>query len=91
MSRGDKQFLQDAAELALGEIELGKLAQSNGSSLDVKQLGNKLIADHTKSLNELKAIATAKSRTRLEADIPAKRVAFGFREEVGPGVRQGIS
>ena len=39
LSRGDKQFLQDASELALGEIELGKIAQSNGSSLDVKQLG----------------------------------------------------
>jgi putative membrane protein len=59
-SRGDKQFLQDAAQLALGEIELGKIAQANGSSLDVKQLGNKLIADHTKSLNELRALATAK-------------------------------
>ena len=84
LSRGDKQFLKDASEMALAEIELGKLAQSNGSSLDVKQLGNKLIADHTKSLSELKAIAKAK---KVELDwkptTQQSRVLLAFEKKSG--------
>jgi putative membrane protein len=103
LSRGDKQFLQDASELALGEIELGKLAQSNGSSPDVKQLGNKLVADHTKSLNELKAIATAKrigldwklttQQSRLLSAFENKSGAEfdkEFREQVGKDNEKAI-
>jgi putative membrane protein len=57
----DKKFLQDAALGGLTEVALGKLAIEKGSSDAVKQFGQKMIDDHTKSNDELKQLATAGS------------------------------
>ncbi|PKP47236.1 MAG: DUF305 domain-containing protein [Bacteroidetes bacterium HGW-Bacteroidetes-11] len=59
----DTQFLMDAAEMQLEEINLGKLAQQKGTSPQVKELGKIMEDDHTKALNELKALAQSKSVT----------------------------
>ncbi len=48
------------------EVELGKLAQQNGSSADVKQFGSHMVMDHSKANSELKAIAEQKG-----VDVPA--------------------
>lgn len=40
------------------EVELGKLAQQKASSDGVKQLGQKLVQDHTKANDQLKDVAT---------------------------------
>lgn len=47
-----------AADGSLAEIELGKLAQKNGSSATVKQFGQRMVEDHGKANQELGAIAT---------------------------------
>ena len=57
----DKRFLQDAAIGGLTEVALGKLAVEKGSSDAVKQFGQKMIDEHTKSNDELKQIAAAGS------------------------------
>ncbi len=56
-SRGDREFVQKALEDGATEVELGKLAQSKGTSDAVKQFGQRMEADHGKAGEELKAIA----------------------------------
>jgi len=57
----DAKFLMAAAEMQLEEISLGKLAQLNGSSPHVKELGKMMQEAHTKTFAELKALAQSKS------------------------------
>lgn len=59
----DAQFLVNAAEINLEEIQLGQLAQQKGGTADVKELGKMMEDAHTKSLNDLKALAERKMIT----------------------------
>ena len=59
----DAQFLVNAAEINLEEIQLGQLAQQKGGTAEVKELGKMMEDAHTKSLNELKALAKSKMIT----------------------------
>lgn len=59
----DAQFLVNAAEINMEEIQLGKLAQQKGATTHVKELGKMMEAAHTKSLNELIALAKTKMVT----------------------------
>ncbi|MCA1758790.1 MAG: DUF4142 domain-containing protein, partial [Bacteroidales bacterium] len=59
----DAQFLVNAAEINLEQIQLGQLAQQNGGTAEVKELGKMMEDAHTKSLNELKALAKSKMIT----------------------------
>ena len=59
----DAEFLVDAAEINLEEIELGKLAQTNGVTADVKDMGKMMVDQHTKTFNELKDLAASKNMT----------------------------
>jgi putative membrane protein len=62
-SEKDAQFLVNAAEINLKEIELGQLAEQNGRSPRVKELG-KMIADaHAKSQKDLVTLARKKTVT----------------------------
>lgn len=58
----DSEFLVDAAELNLAEIQLGKLAQRS-TNTDVKAHGKMMEDEHTKAFNELKVLAEAKGIT----------------------------
>ena len=57
----DSEILVDAAETNLTEIEIGKLAQTKGTSAHVKEFGKMLEDDHTKAQSDLKALADGKS------------------------------
>ncbi len=57
----DANFLMTAAAIQLEEISLGKLAQQKSNVSHVKELGKMMEQDHTKVLNELKALAQSKS------------------------------
>lgn len=57
----DSDFMIAAANGGMMEVEAGKLAQSNGASQEVKDFGARMIADHTKAGEELKAMAAAKN------------------------------
>jgi putative membrane protein len=56
----DAQFLVNAAEISLEEIQLGQLAQQKGGTTAVKELGKMMEDVHTKSLNDLKVLANSK-------------------------------
>ncbi|MGQ0826790.1 MAG: DUF4142 domain-containing protein [Bacteroidota bacterium] len=59
----DAEFLVEAAEITLTEIHLGQLAQTKSTDAEVKRIGKMMESDHTKSLNELKALASKKGIT----------------------------
>jgi putative membrane protein len=54
----DEVFAKKAAAGGLTEVELGKLAQQNGGSQDVKDFGAKMVTDHGKANDALTAVAT---------------------------------
>ena len=59
----DAQFLVNAAEIYLAEIQLGQFAQNNGAEPSVKKMGKMVESDHAKSFNDLKELALKKSIT----------------------------
>jgi len=67
----DTKFAQEAAVGGLAEVEMGKIAVQKGQSDQVKQFGQRMIDDHSKASDELKAIA-AKQNIMLPTEIDAK-------------------
>lgn len=59
----DAQFVADMTELNLQVIQLAQLAQQKSKVTAVKELGRTILDAHTKSLRELKILATKKSIT----------------------------
>ena len=53
----DKEFVHAALQGGMAEVQLGQLAAEKGSSDDVKQFGQKMVADHTKLGDQMKLIA----------------------------------
>src|SRR3954469_18140317 len=60
LSDSEKQLLQTIADADKAEIEMGQLAQNNASSAKVKDLGQKLVDDHTQNKQQLEQIAQQK-------------------------------
>jgi len=56
-SKADQKFLKDAVEGDLAEVNMGKLAQQNGQSEDVKQFGQMLQTDHGQHLQQAQQMA----------------------------------
>jgi putative membrane protein len=65
LSSNDRNFIKTAAEDNLSEVELGKVAQQNASSAEVKQFGQRMADDHAKAQQELETIAQ-----KLGAQLP---------------------
>jgi putative membrane protein len=58
LSGNDRHFVTTAAEDGMTEVELGKIAQQNASSAEVKQFGQRMVDDHSKANQELEGIVT---------------------------------
>ncbi|MFN3916164.1 MAG: DUF4142 domain-containing protein [Flavobacteriales bacterium] len=59
----DAQFLVNASEINLEEIQLGQLARQNGKSVHVKELGKMMEDAHSKSQIDLITLAKSKRVT----------------------------
>lgn len=59
----DTEFAVAAADGGMFEVELGKLAEKNAVSKDVKDFGAMMAKDHSKANDELKALASQKNIT----------------------------
>lgn len=57
LARGDRRFVEKAAQGGMMEVELGKLAQSKAAAASVKEFGKRMEEDHGKANMELKTIA----------------------------------
>ena len=53
----DRDFLNEAAQGGMTEVQLGKLAQQKASSKEVKDFGMMMVDDHSKANNELMDLA----------------------------------
>jgi putative membrane protein len=54
----DADFAKEAAQGGMAEVKMGKLAEQNGSSDSVKNFGKRMVDDHSKAGEALKAAAT---------------------------------
>jgi putative membrane protein len=70
-SSTDQTFMINTAKASMAEVELGKVAVQNASSDQVKKFGQKMIDDHSKANDELKALAGSKSVV-LPSDVDAQ-------------------
>jgi len=59
----DHKFAQEAAAGGAAEVQLGQLAADKATNEKVKQFGQRMVTDHTKANNELKALAEKKGIT----------------------------
>ena len=60
LSQKDVNFIQKAAGGGQQEVENGKMAEKQGKSADVKRIGARMVADHTKANKELTELANRK-------------------------------
>jgi putative membrane protein len=63
LSTSDASFMTTAARGGLAEVQLGQLAQRNGSSAAVKRFGQRMVDDHGRSNQEMMALAQRKEIT----------------------------
>jgi putative membrane protein len=63
LNKADQDFATKAAEGGMMEVNLGQLAAAKATSQEVKDFGNRMVTDHGKAGDELKALASAKGLT----------------------------
>ncbi|MDZ8083265.1 MAG: DUF4142 domain-containing protein [Nostoc sp. SerVER01] len=63
LSSSDRQFITEAAQDGLAEVQLGQLASQRGTSNTVKQFAQHMVEDHTQVNNQLKQLASQKGVT----------------------------
>ena len=78
LSRPDLNFMKEAAAGGMAEVELGKLAQQNAQSDEVKQFGARMEQDHGKAGTELTTIA-GKKGIKLPQEVDAKQARLRDR------------
>ena len=84
ISREDKEFLKNAGELGMTELLLGNLAVEKATSPELKALGARLVEDHTKSNQELVALALKKGvELTMEPTAAQKTMLAGFKQKSG--------
>jgi len=74
----DLEFILEAAQGGMGEVELGKVAAQQGTSDEVKKFGQRMVDDHSKGEEELKTIAQHRGIT-LPSELDSKDKALMTR------------
>jgi len=78
LSKRDMEFIKNAAIGGKAEVELGKLAQQNAQSPQVKEFGARMEKDHSAADAQLTAIATGKG-ARLPQQLDAEHMRMRDR------------
>jgi putative membrane protein len=63
IAKDDQDFLVKAASGGLMEVQLGKLTAEKSASASVKEFGQKMVTEHSKLNDELRALAAQKNIT----------------------------
>ena len=79
-TKSDSAFVMKAAQGGMEEVELGRLATNQAASADVKQFGQRMVTDHSKANDELKAVAQKGGET-LPQELSKKQQADKARLE----------
>lgn len=80
VTASDAKFMKEAAGGGQAEVQLGQLAQQKAGSDQVKQFGQRMVADHSKANEQLEQIAQQKN-IRLPKTPDAKERAEKARLE----------
>ncbi len=72
LTESDRNFLMEAAQGGMAEVELGRLASQKAQNPEVKRFGERMVTDHSKANDELKQLATQKGVT-LPTDLGAEQ------------------
>lgn len=75
VSSSADQFMTEAAQGGIMEVKLGQLASTKAQNAEVKAFGKKMVEDHTKANNDLKALAAKK-----KVEIPTEMAESQQRE-----------
>jgi putative membrane protein len=75
LSALDRQFMYQAAQGGMAEVQLARLALQKSSSSGVKQYAQEMITDHTQANNQLKTLAREKG-LRLPTTINSTQQAL---------------
>ena len=76
LSATDKTFMKKAAKGGMKEVAMGKVAEQNAQSDDVKSFGKRMVTDHGKANDELKSIASKKG-----VELPSKEHSFKWTSD----------
>lgn len=68
LSSADKAFMKDAAKGGMMEVAMGRLAEQNATDSEVKNFGARMVKDHGKANDELKAMAKEEN-----VDLPSEK------------------
>ena len=68
-NKEDEKFAMEAAKAGAKEIKLGQIAATQGSTEQVRQLGQMMVDQHTKAAAELQALADKKGIKLPSADM----------------------
>lgn len=71
LAGADSDFIKEAAQGGMMEVELGKAAQDKASNEKVKDFAKRMEQDHSKANDELKKIASDKG-VQLSSDLDKK-------------------
>jgi putative membrane protein len=71
----DRRFMMTAAQGGMAEVRLGKMAVNRGASQAVKEFGQHMVADHTRTNAELMQLARRERVTLPRTLDPAHRAA----------------
>ena len=66
-SSADTAFIRKAANGGMTEVELGKIAEKNGTKAEVKEFGESMVKDHGKANDDLKSVAS-----KMNVEVPEK-------------------
>jgi putative membrane protein len=81
LSDKDKTFMKNAAKGGMEEVEMGKMAQRQGQSTDVKNFGKRMVTDHTMANNELMALAAKKGVALASEKSKTEKFGASFDKE----------
>ena len=76
LSSADKAFIKDAAKGGMMEVAMGRVAEKNASESEVKNFGARMVKDHSKANEDLKAIAKDEN-----VEWPAEKAAGKWKSD----------
>jgi putative membrane protein len=76
LSSADKGFIKDAAKGGMMEVAMGRVAEKNASESEVKNFGARMVKDHSKANEDLKAIAKDEN-----VEWPAEKAAGKWKSD----------